>query len=131
MTPPQVTLQPSASTAVTLGLYSGRPNPQWELTADQDTHLHQIVASLPRVSGVAPQGGLGYSGFTVAVIGPDGRGQVVIAYAKTVALQGIASTWHWRDEAGLVERFLLDTGKPSLAAAEYAAAKQALDNLLP
>jgi len=66
--PPDLTLRPPASTGVALDIHSGRPNPQWKLTADQDTHLRNLIASLPRVSGTPPQGGLGYSGFSVSVV---------------------------------------------------------------
>jgi hypothetical protein len=124
------TLPPAASTQVTLGIYSGRPDPVWALTRDEADKLAALVAALPVGQGMPPQGGLGYHGFTIAITAADGTVLTVTAYAKTVAPVGAAADRFWRDDAGLVERFLLETGRPTLSAAEYATIKQALDDLL-
>jgi hypothetical protein len=118
------------STQVTLGIYSGRPDPVWALTSAEADKLAALIAALPVVQGMPQEGGLGYHGFTVAITAADGSVTTVTAYAKTIAPAGAAADRFWRDDAGLVERFLLETGRPSLTAAEYAIANQALDDLL-
>ena len=124
------TLPPAQAAEVTLLIFSGRQDPSWLLTADETAKLGAMVAALPVVQGVAPQGGLGYHGFAVATTGPDGNILIVTAYAKAISPAGGGAASYWRDDAGLVERFLLETGRPSMAADTYAAAKQALDDLL-
>ncbi|MEA2882771.1 MAG: hypothetical protein QOH32_2027 [Bradyrhizobium sp.] len=56
-------------TTVTLNIYSGRPNPSWALTAEQEKQLTERLASLSTVTDARPSGvagGLGYRGFQVA-----------------------------------------------------------------
>ena len=50
---------------VELDVFSGRPNPTWELSAEEGTALARLMADLP--SGVAPpsEGRLGYRGFVL------------------------------------------------------------------
>jgi hypothetical protein len=124
------TLPSFTAVEVTLGIYSGRPDPSWKLTKDEADKLAALVAALPVVQGGPQQGGLGYHGFLIAMTTPDGSITAVTAYAKAVFPADRGGASRWQDDAGLVERFLLETGKPSLAAAEYAIAKQALGDLL-
>jgi hypothetical protein len=56
-------------TTVTLNVYSGRPNPSWALTAEQEKQLTERLAALDTVTDARPSGvsgGLGYRGFQVA-----------------------------------------------------------------
>jgi hypothetical protein len=127
--PESATPPPSQSARVSLLIYSGRIDPSWALTADETAKLADVVSALPVVRGEVPQGGLGYHGFAVQFDQQrDGSILIVTAYAKTIAPAGGGT--FWRDDNGVVERFLLETGRPSLTAAEYAIAKQALDDLL-
>ena len=123
------TLPPATSARVTLGIYSGRPDPSWALTKDEADKLAALVAVLPVVPGGIQQGGLGYHGFLIALTTADGSITTVTAYAKAIFPAG-GGAGHWQDDAGLVERFLLETGRPSLDVAEYTMAKQALDDIL-
>jgi hypothetical protein len=52
--------------AVTLELdiYSGRPNPRWDLTEAETAHLHELLRNLPQ-SGEAVELKLGYRGFVL------------------------------------------------------------------
>jgi hypothetical protein len=107
-------------TEVTLGIFSGMPDPTWTLTVEQSNQLSALVAGLGRADGAAPVGGLGYHGFTI--VGVDGT---------FVAFEGIVA--HTSDPAYLLvdpqrsaERFLLDTARPHLAPEEIAAVNEAL-----
>jgi hypothetical protein len=56
------------SVTVTLNIFSGRPNPAWELTEDEATELADRLASIDRTTLMKPPGiagGLGYRGFTI------------------------------------------------------------------
>lgn len=108
------------TTKVTLGIFSGLPDPTWTLTAEQSNQLSALLAGLRRADGVAPMGGLGYHGFTI--VGVDGT---------FVAFQGIVS--HTSDPAYLLvdpqrsaEQFLLDTGRSHLTSEEIAAVNETL-----
>jgi hypothetical protein len=68
---------------VVLGIYSGRPDPEWTLTAEQVAVLDAEIAALPDVNGTPPAGSLGYHGFTVTRPGSS-----FVAYRGAVAPPG-------------------------------------------
>jgi hypothetical protein len=57
-------------TQVELDIYSGLPNPRWQLTADEATELESRLVDLPASARPIPDGKLGYRGF---VVHDDGR----------------------------------------------------------
>jgi hypothetical protein len=62
------------SASVILCIFSGRPNPQWRLSEDQEAQLvdlTSVATPSPELGGSA--GGLGYSGFAVH---PEGQSQL-------------------------------------------------------
>jgi hypothetical protein len=119
----------AASARVTLGIYSGRPDPAWELTKDETDKLVTFIDQMPPALGPAPQGGLGYHGFTVEITGVDGSIANVTAYAAVISIAGGVDR-RKIDDGKHLERFLLETGRPTLTADEYTITKQALDDLL-
>ncbi|ABD87421.1 hypothetical protein [Rhodopseudomonas palustris] len=57
------------ATVVTMDVYSGRPNPVWRLSDQEESALNERLSSLSRLTDQRPSGivgGLGYRGFTVA-----------------------------------------------------------------
>ena len=106
---------------VTLGIYSGRPDPEWTLTPEQVAVLDAEMAMLPGASGTPPSGGLGYHGFTVTR-----PGSTVIVYRGTVAAPGDGDRPYRVDKGHVIERLLLETGRSHLAPAEVAEVEQAL-----
>jgi hypothetical protein len=106
---------------VVLGIYSGRPDPEWVLTAEQVAVLDAEIAMLPDATGTPPAGGLGYRGFTVTR-----PGSTFVAYGGTVAPPGDAARPFKLDQGRVVERFLLETGRAQLAPAEIAEVERAL-----
>ena len=110
-----VVTTPSAPTRVELGIYSGRADPQWQLTAEQAQALDQLIASLPTQSGVPTSGGLGYHGFSI--IRSD---TTQIAYQGAVAPSDPKADSYRLDATFSVERFLLDTGRGVLNDVEIA-----------
>ncbi len=109
---------PLPTVTVTLGVYSGRPDPSWALTEVQVAALVGQLASLPVTTGVPPQGGLGYHGFSILVRENGKADRTVIAYRGAVTSPGDAPGSYRADPQRTVERALLDTGRPHIAAAE-------------
>lgn len=86
---------------VELDIFSGRPNPRWELDARSAERLRAIHEGL-RGSGAPPlePPGLGYRGFRYTMDGVTWH-----AFSGMVA----GSAGHLRDPGRRVERFLLET----------------------
>lgn len=109
---------PLPSVTVTLGIYSGRPDPSWALTDVQVAALLGQLASLPVTSGTAPAGGLGYHGFSIALRQAGQADRTVVAYRGAVTSPGDAPGSYRADPQRTVEQALLETGRPHLAATE-------------
>lgn len=114
-------LGPTGSATVVLGLYSGRPDPEWTLTTEQAATFEQAVAALADSTGTPPTGGLGYHGFTILL-----PGRTLVAYRGVVAATGDGPRILLADPARTVEGYLLQTSRPHLTADEYAAVERAL-----
>ena len=111
----------SPVTIVSLGLYSGLPDPSWELSDEQATALTALLESLPRVDGSAPSGGLGYHGFWIERVTPEGMPRLLVAFDGTVSDPLSSHLSYLDDPERSVERFLLESGRDQLSAVEIAA----------
>jgi hypothetical protein len=85
---------------VELDLFSGRPNPRWELDARGRDHLAQLLRRLRPAAAAADLPGLGYRGF----VWRDGTGAASRAYGGYLRLPNATLG----DPAFSVERCLLD-----------------------
>jgi hypothetical protein len=103
---------------VTLGLYSGRPDPSWTLSDVQVAALVGQLAALPAAIGSAPQGGLGYHGFSIVVRRPGQPDQTFQVYRGAVTSPGDAPGTHRADPQRTLESALLETGCSHLTATE-------------
>lgn len=112
-------VEPAAE--VTLGIYSGRPDPGWTLTPDQADELAGALARLRRVDEPAPAGGLGYHGFTVVT--PE---RTLVAYDGKVTSTLPGSSYVLDDPERTIERFLLATAPPQVTAEERREVSDAL-----
>jgi hypothetical protein len=111
---------PGVQVTVTLGLYSGRPDPSWRLGGAQSAVLVQMIDDLPGASGVPPEGGLGYHGFSLVLHVAGQADRYLVAYRGAVAEPGTGPRDYQADPARSIELYLLDTGRVHLAAAEMA-----------
>jgi hypothetical protein len=80
---------------VEIDVYSGRPNPSFELTGSEAAEMSALLHNLPRAQSVAPESGLGYRGFVVSGetgLAPDlpARVRVFRGYILTEKESGIA-----------------------------------------
>ena len=115
-----IAASPLPTVTVTLRIYSGRPDPSWTLTDVQVAALVGQVAGLPVATGTAPQGGLGYHGFSILVQQPGQPDQTYVAFRGAVTTPGDAPGTYRADPQRTVETALLETGRSHLAAAEIA-----------
>jgi hypothetical protein len=58
---------PRMKATVEFNVYSGLPNPKWDLTGKECAELLKQLAPLPPSKKIINDGGLGYSGFTVNI----------------------------------------------------------------
>ena len=112
---------PGDEMRVTLGIYSGRPDPTWTLTGAEAAAVERAIEALPQTPGVPPEGGLGYHGFTVA------RGGRTLTASMGVVSSGAGGPGILRSDPGrTVERLLLELGRTQLTPAEIAEVEQSL-----
>lgn len=95
---------------VELLVYSGRPNPSFELTSDEAAELVRRLDRLPP-GGPPPEApGLGYRGLLVTLAAPgDGPDQVTV-YRGTVRLE-TAEVVDTRLDTASIESWLLDLAR--------------------
>lgn len=106
---------------VTLGIYSGRPDPSWTLTGAEAATLQRAIEALAEVAGSPPEGGLGYHGFTVAYLG-----RTYTAYRGVISAGGEGPQIVRSDPGRTVERLLLELGRAELTAQEIAEVERSL-----
>jgi len=113
----------AAATRMTtsLGIYSGRPDPSWDLGDAQAAEVVTASAALPAAIGTPPEGGLGYHGFTLVLRRPGQADETLIAYRGTVSSPGAGARPYRADPGRTVERLLLETGRATLTPTEIAA----------
>lgn len=121
MSPPQIALgrvqvasgEPAYGGApVTLRIFSGRPNPVWLLSPEQEAEFTGILAQLPPSDQpYNVTAGLGYSGFYVQLPGPDGpASQNVEVWKGVVRLEAGDQIQVLADSGRVLEHWLLETG---------------------
>jgi hypothetical protein len=57
-----------------LDVFSGRPNPQWQLTSDEWVELRRRIGALPAAAESATRSGLGYRGIVITPRGDEKLG---------------------------------------------------------
>jgi hypothetical protein len=112
---------PAGLVGVTLGIYSGRPDPTWTLTVAEAAGLDAALASLPDGTDTPPVGGLGYHGFTITR-----QGSTLVAYRGAVAAPGDGPRTTKADPTRSIERYLLETSRSHVTPDEYEIAEQAI-----
>ncbi len=104
--------QPSSRPVVRVELlaYSGRENPQWELTSAEVDELTSRVATLSPGPAPPEPPGLGYGGFRITVSGPPAAlaDTIVVYHGFRLGSPGDGATR--KDDRGL-EQWLLSLGR--------------------
>ncbi len=96
---------------VQLNIFSGRPNPTWNLSDDQARELldrvHRVETKT-HLKPVAPEGGLGFRGFTVTAAATSTLGQLRLSASQGVIDTG-ATDLSLFDDKREIEDWLLKT----------------------
>jgi hypothetical protein len=102
---------------VTLQIYSGRENPEWNLTGKQANELLALLDNLSESQPIVFHSHLGYTGFRVAW---DENGtktkREIIAYRGQLLYRNDNSKKYFTDPERSLEKFLLKTGDSALDA---------------
>ena len=113
------TATPAATSHVELDIFSGLPNPTWELPAADTAALTRMIGGLTQSSAVDLPSPLGYRGFVVSVDEPEsGSAATIVAYQGIVEYRG-HETKCYADPDKLVERWLLATARPYIDSQLY------------
>jgi hypothetical protein len=90
---------------VELRVFSGRPNPRWELATDEAKHLTKLVDESrgKEEANPPPEGGLGYSGFALWRGSARGEEPPVVVYRGVISEGARARAKHWSDNSGIEE----------------------------
>jgi hypothetical protein len=105
---------------VELDVFSGRPNPIWDLAPQEAAEFYRLFRDLPEgtVDGPAEQG-LGYRGFVVTGLEePKGCSEIVV-FGERVAASCDTKLLQLVDKGRVLERWLLQTGKGQLDSSLY------------
>jgi hypothetical protein len=96
---------------VTLEVFSGRPNPSWSLSADEEQELTRRLQGLPP-SGASPAAGdLGYRGFRI--VNNSRRAQLpseVVVTKGVVTVRDDRGSRHYADVNG-IESWLVEQAR--------------------
>ncbi len=98
---------------VELDIFSGNPNPVWILSGADGVLFLKKLAMLPRASARELHDNLGYRGFIVKVTNETGESLVRIQNG-TVQLSQNGINVYYNDQNRHLERWLLNSGKPTL-----------------
>ena len=105
----------SESIRVELDIFSGRPNPSWQLLRNEAEDFSHRLGALPNnPSGQNLQQDLGYRGLKVtigALADSQNRVHEIVIGRGVVVVRQDATTRLLRDEGRALERWLLQTGK--------------------
>jgi len=106
------TVTPTATSHVELDIFSGLPNPTWELSTIDTATLTDMIDSLQPSPPVDLPTPLGYRGFLVTLDEPEsGSVATIRAFQGIVEYRGRVTKYH-ADPDKQVERWLLATARP-------------------
>jgi len=104
----------SQAMQVEVDIFSGRPNPSWNVTCDEADEFLRLFRALPESSSkvAVNDDGLGYNGLIVTEPDNslDGYRQVSVAKGWVVA-RGDSQSRQFIDQGRKLEQWLLQTGK--------------------
>jgi len=93
---------------VELNVYSGRPNPAWELSENERAELVARLKDLPVADAAISDAGLGYRGFVILKLGRTGElPRRIRVYGGIVAMENGGHPRFYRDTHE-IEPYLLE-----------------------
>lgn len=106
---------------VEVDIFSGRPNPRWQLTAQEADEFLRRFQALPQTSSTSPvEGGLGYSGLIVTDVDRSLLGFTEIwVYQGLVIARQDDQSQQLIDHKRRLEQWLFQTGEGQIEAELY------------
>jgi hypothetical protein len=107
-------------------VFSGRPNPRWELTAEEDRELRQRLSTLPETRQGAILETLGYRGIVVAAPNGVQTGFLRITISTGVVLveKPDGARQYLVDRGRALERWVFQTSRGRVDPEVYSAFEQ-------
>ena len=99
---------------VEVDIYSGRPNPVWELTQAQAAEFMARLAQLPEAQGAGGPGDLGYRGLIVSADGLEGVDRVEIRSGIVRVERTDGSSRNYLDGGRALERWTVEQSREKL-----------------
>lgn len=109
-----VPVQWASTMRVEVDVYSGRPNPVWELTQAQAAEFMARLARLPEAQESGGSGGLGYRGLIVGADGVEGVGRVEIRSGVVRVERTDGSSRSYLDEGRALELWTVEQSRERL-----------------
>lgn len=93
---------------VMLDIFSGKPNPNWEITSDEEAYLHTLLLKLqPKSSADFSNMNLGYRGFILSSI----QDRICVFYDTVVGIKFYQEIC-LNDPDRTLENYLIDVVSP-------------------
>jgi hypothetical protein len=111
--PQRASFSPSKPVQVVVDVFSGRPNPRWDLSAPQVGEFLKNIRALPHKECAGElKDGLGYRGLKVtgSELSREGYNEIVISNG-IVEVREESRAQQFADRNRALERWLLQTGK--------------------
>jgi LysM repeat protein len=117
------------ATEVTLRIFSGRPNPVWNLSPAENQELRRRLKALPPTTQASgPEAGLGYSGFGLRLLDAEEELEQQVEVWKGVAqVKDRNEIVVLSDTDRALERWLLDTAAGRVADQVVETARQEIE----
>jgi hypothetical protein len=97
----------SGAMEVTLDVFSGRPNPSWRLSAEEERELAELLSDLPPTEERVVGSRLGYRGFYITNLEErPGLPHEIFAANRVVVIRDEGGTNYSSDSAG-IEQWLI------------------------
>ena len=106
-------------------VFSGRANPRWSLTAEEQARAHELLAQAAPGAGQSIEGQLGYTGFKLTFQTTTERITLWV-YDGVISYDDSKRAAFYQDDRRGLERFLLETSRPHIDPAVYETIREAL-----
>jgi hypothetical protein len=115
-----VTPPPEEHGRVTVSVFSGRPNPTWPLSSEEQAFIQTSLPTFPTTTAQVPDGGLGYQGFSIELRDPITRTTITMTVFNGVITVTTPTSHEVRqDDSRAFERWLMEHTKPHIPSPLY------------
>ena len=111
---PVVTQTAMSQMKIELDVFSGRPNPQWSLSASDEAYLLEKLQNLPEIPSKSFDQPLGYRG--MVVYRSDNKPTTYRIWKNLITRDVAGEMTAYQDDNRSLEMWLLLSGKPYLEA---------------